>query len=149
MRNPLPPQQRLLELFSHEPEDGFIVRRSSGQRLYHSAHIDGVEYYVHRVIWKMHHNEEPPCVDHIVGHHGNRLSNLRAATHSQNQMNKTILPNNRLGVKGVHLRRDGRFRAKITVDGRTIYLGDFRRIEDAFLARLAAENKYHGEFATG
>src|SRR5690606_30951397 len=42
----------------------------------------------HRVIWAMHHDEWPECIDHINGDKiDNRLANLRSVTSQQNSRN--------------------------------------------------------------
>lgn len=77
----------------------------------------------------------------------NRRANLRYATLSQNAMNRRLFKNNSCGVTGVHYDQNGRgrkrWRAKITVDSRTIHLGRFTTLVDAEKARKDAESKYH------
>lgn len=51
---------------------------------------------------------------------------------------------NKSGRVGVYLKKDGRFRAKITKDKKCIYLGDFENIDEAIAAREEAELKYFG-----
>lgn len=109
---------------------------------------------VHRIVWKLETGEEPPAeMDHINGNPAdNRLCNLRAATHAQNQRNKGLSKNNACGFKGV--RWDGHsgsrsrpWRAAIRINGKRHYLGKFATPEEAHAAYQAATIQFHGAFA--
>jgi len=92
---------------------------------------------------------EGMLVDHINGNTlDDRRSNLRLCTGSQNQMNrqKPTRRNPQSRFKGVNCARNG-WKAGIRVNGRTIYLGQFKSEIDAALAYNAGALKYHGEFA--
>ena len=86
-------------------------------------------------------------VDHINHKlNDNRRCNLRISDCSKNQMNKVLLNTNSSGVTGVGYRKSyGTWRARITVNKKNIYLGDFDKFEDAVKARKQAEEKYFGE----
>jgi hypothetical protein len=93
-------------------------------------------------------------MDHIDGDgSNNKWSNLRLATRSENLYNRNeTLRNNTSGVTGVALHRDRRhsvvrWQAYIDVNGKRLPLGKFYSKEEAITARLAAEQKYCGEFA--
>ena len=90
-------------------------------------------------------------VDHIHGAktvNDNRKYNLRIVTSSQNSMNREIMSNNTSGVTGVDWHKGWKkWRARITVNHRTVPLGAFDCIDDAIKARKEAENKYFGEFS--
>jgi hypothetical protein len=88
-------------------------------------------------------------VDHEDGNGlNNQRSNLRIATHGQNQQNRGVQSNNQLGVKGVYVvRKTGRYAARIGVDGRYIGLGSYLTVEEAARAYEEAALQYHGEFA--
>lgn len=73
----------------------------------------------------------------------NRRSNLRYATHAQNQANTRSA--NPLG-KGVSLSR-GRYRATIGFEGRATNLGTFATSEEAAAAYRRAAEELYGEFA--
>lgn len=48
----------------------------------------GVNYYVHRVAWALHNNEQPKEIDHIDGDKSNNsIENIRSVTRSENIMN--------------------------------------------------------------
>jgi hypothetical protein len=86
-------------------------------------------------------------IDHISGDGlDNRRENLRVATRSQNMMNVGVRKNNNLGVKGVRLHQ-GKYEARIQINGRLKYLGRFPAIPEAAAAYAAAAQIHHGEFA--
>jgi hypothetical protein len=87
-------------------------------------------------------------VDHINGDSlDNRRSNLRLATHSQNQYNKRKAKNTSSRFKGVYFRKNrGKWIAYI-VAGKKIWLGSFYSEIEAARAHDQAAMKYHGEFA--
>ncbi len=79
----------------------------------------------------------------------NRRSNLRLATYTQNACNNRIRKNNKSGVKGVcwdSRARHKHWRATVTVDKKTVSLGNFATIEEASAAYREAAQRLHGEF---
>lgn len=89
--------------------------------------------------------------DGLEGDHkdGNGLnncrSNLRAATHAENQRNQVRrIPKH--GYRGIQP-QGNRWRADIHVNGQLIYLGFFRTRQEAALAYNRAALKHFGEFA--
>jgi hypothetical protein len=89
-------------------------------------------------------------IDHIDRDPLNcRRANLRRATRQQNVWNKG--PTRKEGTskyKGVFLcRRSGRFRARIVLDRKRIYLGYFHNEEEAARAYNAKAAELFGEFA--
>lgn len=88
-------------------------------------------------------------VDHIDGDRLNNCrENLRTCTRSQNMMNKGKPEKGSSRFKGVswHIRA-GKWRARIKLNGAEIYLGIFKREEDAYNAYKKACHEYHKEFA--
>lgn len=78
----------------------------------------------------------------------NRRHNLRAATNSQNSMNRSMRDDNSSGVIGVSWKKSNqKWVSYICVDGKQIYIGIFDNKNDAIIERLKAEIKYFGEFA--
>ena len=76
-------------------------------------------------------------VDHINGDRkNNNLSNLRPATHSDNQQN-------RVSAKGYRERYPGRFCAQITINGKTKYIGTYGSEAEARNAYLLAKRINH------
>lgn len=90
-------------------------------------------------------------VDHKNGDGlDNRRANLRLATNTQNRCNVTSeVSFSVAGFRGVQpCRQEGRFYARIRVNGQQVRLGIFDSAEAAARAYDAAAVKYHGEFAT-
>lgn len=87
-------------------------------------------------------------VDHIDGNGlNNTRGNLRKATKTQNGQNSRKRINNTSGFKCVSLHKEtGKWRARITIDGKSKSLGLFHTPEQAHDARVAAATKYRGEF---
>lgn len=114
-------------------KDGYVVTR-----------IDGKGVKLHKFLLDT--NEK---VDHKNRYkYDNRRLNLRVATNSQNGMNIKIREDNVSSVTGVGWRsRNNCWRARITVEGKEIHLGNFNKFEDAVKARQEAEVIYFGEFS--
>lgn len=108
--------------------------------------INGVMYYVHRLIYLMHHGEVPEFVDHKDGDHtNNRIENLRPATRAENNRNARLRKDNKYGVKGVALHK-GRWIARLRVDGKAVHVGSYGSMEEAAKAVAEARVRLHGEF---
>jgi hypothetical protein len=103
-------------------------------------------HYAHRLAWLLHYGEWPRFeIDHINMDRGdNRISNLREATHSQNQMNRKAR-GGAVGLKGVRV-KDGKYFSVINVNGRPTYLGQRPTPELCHEAYVEAAKKLHGEF---
>lgn len=111
--------------------------------------INKANYLAHRLAWLYVHGEWPPClIDHLNGvRSDNRLCNLRPATATQNNWNKSIASNNKSGVVGVcWSSRTEKWRVNISVSKRHLYIGQFDDFEFAELAASEAREKFHGEF---
>ncbi len=114
---------------------------------YRRIKINRKLYAVHRLVWVMHGNNPVPFVDHINGDVlDNRIENLRAATHSQNCMNRRVRFDSRSGVKGVNLRK-GKWYGCVTLNYKVYPAGYFDRKEDAIAAVDNLRKELHGEFA--
>jgi hypothetical protein len=90
-----------------------------------------------------------PQVDHI-DHNGlnNQKSNLRAATHSENQRNRSKEKGNTSGFKGVSFQKStGQWQASIRIDGTLVYMGCYGTKEEAARAYDLAAKAKHGKFA--
>lgn len=74
----------------------------------------------------------------------NRIENLRDITPAENQHNSNVLKNNTSGFRGVNWSSDmGKWVAKICINRKQIYLGAFKRVEDAANAYLSASKELH------
>jgi hypothetical protein len=88
-----------------------------------------------------------------VDHHNrngldNQRSNLRVATHAQNQHNAGRRRDNSSGYKGVSWRSDSqKWGASICLQGKVTRLGSFAAAEDAAHAYDAAARAHFGKFA--
>jgi hypothetical protein len=172
---PLPSLKHLQECFGYNPETGvlfwkfrplhhFIDEHSwkvwnaryannivscISSNGYGRVSVDSNRYLVHRIIWKLVTGNDPiKLIDHIDGNRlNNRVSNLREANDSENQWNSLAQKNNKLGIKGVRLDKNGKnYCARITHYGKEYGLGTYDTIEEASLAYQKASLKYHGEF---
>jgi hypothetical protein len=106
----------------------------------------GNYFFMHRFLL---HPKDGEKVDHINGNtFDNRKINLRIVNSSQNGMNCSISSNNTSGHTGVHFHKKTKlWRANIYVDGKLIYLGNYKEIGDAIKARKMAEEKYFREYS--
>lgn len=102
---------------------------------------------LHRVIYELEHGELPEFnVDHKNRNKlDNRVENLRAATHGQNNANATRKTNS-CKYKGVYKNYD-KYVAQITINDKVTHLGRFNTPEEAALAYNEAALLHYGEFA--
>lgn len=158
----LPSQEYLLDRLSYDEETGRIFWRRSvynnmpvpgsvagyrGVEGYWLVKIDGILYRASRIIVKMKLGIDAEEVDHRDRNSSNnRWDNLRPATRSNNAHNSRRRIG-RSGVRGVQVLPDGRFLAKIKVQGKQIYIGYYRTVTEAETAYKQASEKYYGEFA--
>ncbi len=158
-----PTSMDLHHCFSYSPDIGSLVWKERGVGLAHrkggriagTIRKDGYvhvqvgpkSYYAHCLIWCMVTGIWPEDqIDHKdLNRSNNKWDNLRAATPSQNKANIRAL--NRLGAKGVEVLPNGKFRARITKDGRDYHLGCFDSLDDAKAAYLDSAKQKFGEFA--
>lgn len=72
----------------------------------------------------------------------NRKSNLRTVTASQNQLNRVLQSNNRSGYTGVRWnKKDRRWIAFISKEGKRTHLGSFTSLNKAIMIREKARLK--------
>lgn len=124
---------------------GSVSPHRSG-KLERTITIDGQRYYANVLAWVLMMGEWPDRqVDHIsTDSTDNRWSNLRLATHPENNANKEP---KRPGLTGASFyKRTRRWQAYIKKDGKHISLGYFDTAEEAHEAYKKAAVRLHGEF---
>lgn len=159
------PLSDLRSILRYEPETGLLYwLKQTGTRTpegcvaghyrkendYVIVGYEGERYSAHRIAWALYYGEWPQLpIDHInMDRKDNRISNLRLATVSENNINRPKQSNNTTGFKGVTFnKRTGKFAAKITFKKVTKCLGCFKTAEEAARAYQLAAKELHGEFA--
>ena len=117
---------------------------------YRCSFVFKIPMKAHRVAWAVYYGEWPKGhIDHINGvKSDNAISNLRVATAAENQWNVPRKTESLSGFKGVNWSKiRSQWRARISVNGKSVWLGYFESAEDAHAAYCEAAKKYHGEFA--
>lgn len=157
--------ERLKELLDYDPETGVFMWRSgtggkgrpfASRRAgtfntegYLRIQVDGKFYQGSYLAWLYMTGETPTDqIDHKDKNTSNDAwGNLRLATQAQNKANSGVYKNNKLGIKGVRIHRNGRYEARLRVDGELKYLGCYRALEEAKAVYDAAAQHAFGEFA--
>lgn len=153
-------QEQVKELFDYDEENGWLIRKKDergrvvnrpcgvkpARNGYGQVNIDGKVYLTHRVVWLWHKGEWPEHeIDHIDQNKmNNRIENLRAATRSENQHNRSTNSNNSSGYPGVSFDKNtNKHKAYININSKQIYLGIFNTAEEAYLEYQLAKIQYH------
>lgn len=108
--------------------------------------IGGAKFLSHRLAWFYVHGEWPPeTIDHINGDKAdNRIANLRCVSKAINNQNRhRVRRDNRVGITGVSLTVEGRYRARISLDGNARLLGHFDTPDEAAAAYIKAKRLLH------
>jgi len=150
-----PPPNELRRIFNYH-EDGYLVKRSgkySGKKVgfltsqgYLAVNYEKLKkrFLAHRLIYIWHNGVIPTNmdIDHIDGDKtNNKIDNLRLATRSENQLNRT-------NPKGYSYRKSqNKYHARVTVDGKMEYLGQYKKPEDAHKVYMEYKIK-HGLIPT-
>jgi len=116
-------------------------------RISADGHVVIGKKLLHRIIMSPPDNLQ---IDHINKNTlDNRRCNLRVCTNSENQMNRGKTRSNTSGYKGVNLEKKKqrkKYRARITANKTTHYLGNFEKPADAGKAYKEAAKVHHGEY---
>lgn len=156
-------QERLRYLLDYDPESGLFSWKNPQSKRCKVGQVAGtvkstgyLEIQIDRKLYKAHRlahlymTGEFPAeqIDHVNRiKTDNRWANLRAATQSQNNMNR-FQANNTSGKKGVSWdKQTGKWKAQITVNGKTYRLGLYNDMEDAAVAYSTIAKILHGEFS--
>ena len=147
----LPSQERLKYLFDYSPETGKFSRRvrvnnrpigsttkphKSG---YINQYVDGVNYRVHRLIWRYVTGEDPGALE--IDHRdrnpsNNKWENLRKGTRKQQNENR--------GAKGFTWHKpQGKWHAQIMHERKRIHLGFYDCPLMAHLAYMDKKKELH------
>ena len=109
----------------------------------------GKTYFASRLAWLWVHGRWP---NGLVDHRdrdtlNNQFNNLREADECQNSWNSTHKPGHK-HMQGVHFdkRTPNRWRARIVVNKKTIYIGPFATEAEAHKAYKQAAKEKHGSF---
>lgn len=156
-------QERLQELLNYNPLTGLFTWKVNRKQVkigdiagtvmsngYVRIKVDNVKYKAHRLVFLFELGYIPDSdVDHIDGDRkNNRRTNLRLCTKGENNCNTKLRKDNSTGVKGVTIHRpSGKYKARVSVNGKQIYLGLYEDLELAELVATEARAKYHGRFA--
>ncbi len=155
--------KKLRSLLSYDPSTGIFhwlehrgsanvgdVAGSLDSEGYRQIFIAGSNYRAGRLAWLYITGKWPKKqIDHKnTDRADNSWNNLRQATNTQNQRNRSLNGNSNSGIKGVHWFASGRkWKAMIGYRHRQIYLGSFGSKEEAAKAYASAAKRLFGEFA--
>lgn len=109
----------------------------------------GKIHMAHRLAWEMYHGVKPNNeIDHINGvRDDNRITNLREATRSENNRNKSVNKSSQSGIKGVtYHKQNGKWSSRIFVNGKIKNIGYFNTKEEAGEAYRKEAIILHGDF---
>jgi hypothetical protein len=152
---PLPDINLLRELLSYNPESGELRWKVKRKRVsigdlagythangYIMLKTMGSNWRAHRICWALHYGEDPELhIDHINGQRSdNRISNLRLVTSSENNLNTKLRCDNTSGHRGVRYNKlRDKWEARLSLNGKLLFLGNYNCVEEAINARLQAE----------
>lgn len=141
-------RERPLTMFKSSGAHTAWNRRYAGQETFTSTHREGYlrgnllgePWLAHRTVWWLITAEWPWVVDHINGNKAdNRIANLRNGPPKLNARNRPLHKKNTSGVSGVwYNARTSKWQTTISGD----FLGNFDTLEEAAVARKAAETQY-------
>ena len=153
--------KELRRLLDYNPESGIftrLIQRSNMKvgSVAGSIYPDGYAYIMinrerflaHRLAWLYMTGSLPQMeIDHIDRDRSNNSwVNLRSVSTQQNSFNRSMQSNNKTGYKGVSFsKRENKFRAVITLNGKLHHLGYFSTAEEASQCYQKASLNLHGE----
>lgn len=104
-------------------------------------------FLMHRIIWKMHHGNEPKYLDHIDHNRSNnKIENLREISKLSNSRNQKVPANNTSGFIGVSkIKASGKWKAMIGFNYKDVVIGTYENIVDAVNAYNRKALELHGD----
>jgi len=156
-------QAEVQRLFDYDSSTGELTRKSSigggglkgsvlssklDSKGYKRVCINYRTYLQHRIIFLWCHGFLPETVDHINRvKTDNRIENLRAATRSENSVNKSIdRASCSSAFRGVSRFRK-KWRANISIANKSVYIGSFADERSAAIAYNEKALSVFGDFA--
>lgn len=155
-------REKLIELFSYNPENGEFRWRHTGKGIpWHGVAgspnqqgqilicIDLKRHLAHRLAWLYVHGEPVPKeIDHINGDcSDNAIVNLRETTHSHNLANSKTRIDNTSGCKGVCWdKQKSKWKVQVGPAGKRVQK-HFYDLEDAEKFARAESLRIFGEFS--
>lgn len=119
--------------------------QKSKRNTYRQVWFSGRNHKAHRICWFLHSGEWPQGhLDHVDGcGTNNSISNLRVVGNRENHKNMRAYASSKSGITGVNwCAANGKWHARIKVEGKNIHLGYFDCLDDARSAREAADNQH-------
>lgn len=125
------------------------VRNNDGKNTIIRYHVEVMRNEIESLKASNSKNDKRIVVDHIDGDEKNNLKeNLRVVTQSENNMNKVVQKNNSTGFVGVTWHTGKRmWESSISINNKSIHLGNYYYLRNALKERLRAEKEYFGEYA--
>ena len=125
------------------------IAGSINKRGYLVTQINGKDYKNHLIIYIMHYGYTKYEIDHIDKNpSNNKIENLREATKSQNQWNKSKQTNNSSGFKNVRFcKKTGKWAVAVQKHRKSYWGGYFDDIDQANIAAIKLRQDLHESFA--
>lgn len=157
-------RDKVASALHYDPDTGEFTRVSGPKRGKKAGYFNqkgrkrilifGQVFLASRLAWLLYHGTWPEeTVDHINGDPSDdRIVNLRLASESEQQWNKSVNRNNASSVKGVSFNKRRAeaglppWEAYITIFYKRDHLGYFASLDEATQARQEAEMAYHGSY---
>ena len=153
-------QETVRKLFHYDAESGMLLwRNGNGRNVkpwqeakapngngYFSVKIENKNYPVHRIIWLYVYGSFPKQdIDHKNRiRNDNRLCNLRSVSRTDNCQNISLPSHNKSGHIGVSwFKKHNCWTVYVKVNKKNKWLGYFKNLDDAVVARKDGESKYY------
>lgn len=155
-------QEKIMEILNYDKETGRftwitppkyhpdLAGKEAGSVVsgYRKIKINGKKYPAHILAWIYMYGEKPTKhIDHINGiSTDNRIENLRPASNSENQANKSRKKGKKLS-KGVRALPSGKYQARISYKSKQLTIGTFDTEREAANAYFKRATELYSRFA--